>query len=87
MFTSLFMKTFLYLSLTCLIVEPKFGHEFGLFSKQKKHKEIFSSSQNEPLIKLFCLFTVLKKKKNYEFFVYLDRGLGNCLRGFNKYKS
>ena len=45
MFTSLFMKTFLYLSLTCLIVEPKFGHEFGLFSKQKNIKKYFPQAK------------------------------------------
>ena len=35
MFTSLFIKIPLYLNVTCLIVKPKLGHEFGLFSKKK----------------------------------------------------
>ena len=47
------MKTLSYLSLTCLIVEPKLGHEFGLFSKQKKYEQIFFSMQNEQLISSF----------------------------------
>ena len=47
------MRIFLYLNLTCLIVELKLGHEFGLFSQQKKHKQIFFPSQNELLINSF----------------------------------
>ena len=73
MFTSLFMKTLLYLSLTCLIVEPKFGHEFGLFFKQKNIYKYFPKTKmNSSSTILFIYSLNKKKKKNYEIFVYLD---------------
>ena len=46
MLTSLFIDTILCLTLACLITNPKFGLEFGLFVKINEHKN--ASSQVEP---------------------------------------
>ena len=72
MFTSLFMKTLLYLSLTCLIVEPKFGHEFGLFFKQKNIYKYFPKTKMNSSSTTLFIYSLNQKKKNYEIFVYLD---------------
>ena len=45
MFTSLFMKTFSYLSLTCLIFKLKLEHEFGLFSQHKNINKYFHQAK------------------------------------------
>lgn len=41
MFMSLFKDIFLCLSLACLVIEPKFGLELGLFVKQMKINKHF----------------------------------------------
>ena len=49
MLTSLFMNTLLYLSFVRLIIEPKVGLEFDLFTKQTNTNKVFSRVKVETL--------------------------------------